>query len=193
MPESNEEMWLESIKETVSSYREMILETIEQLSDQELVQRPGAEFNSVAVLLRHLSGNLQSRWTDFLTTDGEKPDRDRDREFMDWEGDRSSLMAYFEQGWTALESAIDSLNSDNLSQTILIRGESHSIPEAIMRSITHLSYHVGQISLIARMVHSGQWKWLTIAPGGSSAHNESTWGTPASRSVLSNRPEGDES
>lgn len=129
MPESNEEMWLESIKETVSSYREMILETIEQLSDQELVQRPGAEFNSVAVLLRHLSGNLQSRWTDFLTTDGEKPDRDRDREFMDWEGDRSSLMAYFEQGWTALESAIDCIVIRRISPTyICLKFSAWSVP-----------------------------------------------------------------
>ena len=96
------EEWLRLLRSTVASYREMVDQTIEQLSDAELFARPAPGVNSVAVLLCHLGGNLQSRWTDFLTTDGEKPNRNRDTEFEDWDGDRESLLRYFDQGWKAL-------------------------------------------------------------------------------------------
>lgn len=176
--------WLQAISETVASYRRMIDGTVEQLTDAELHQRPSPGTNSVAILLRHLGGNLQSRWTEFLTTDGEKPTRDRDREFEDWDGDRASLLAYFDAGWNALTTAIAQLNDSNIDQPVFIRGERHTIAQALARSVTHLSYHVGQISLVARLVHSGEWRWLTIAPGQSSQHNANTWGSAASRSVF---------
>jgi len=159
--------------------------TIKQLTDDELFARPAPDINSVAIILRHLGGNLRSRWTDFLTTDGEKPDRNRDTEFLDWDGDRQSLMTHFNSGWGALETAIESLNDGNIDQRIQIRGESHTIPQALTRSITHITYHVGQIAIVARQVHTGNWQWLTIAPGDSSKFNEQTWGTSASRSVFS--------
>lgn len=178
--------WLTAIRETIDSYRKMIDATVAQLTDEELFTRPGPDLNSVAVLLRHLAGNLTSRWTDFLTTDGEKPDRDRDKEFEDWPGDRQSLLDYFDSAWHALTSAIETINDTNVETTIYIRGEAHTIPQALSRSITHLSYHVGQITMIARSVHQGQWNWLTIAPGQSSQHNQNTWGTSASRSVFGN-------
>lgn len=177
-------LWLVAIAETVSSYRRMIDATVEQLSDAELFARPRTDLNSVAVLLRHLGGNLQSRWTDFLTTDGEKESRDRDREFQDWQGDRDSLIAYFDQGWVALTSAIQQIDKSNLDQKICIRGEEHTIPQALARSVTHIAYHVGQIAIIGRMVHDGDWHWLTIAPGQSQKHNQATWGTSRSRSVF---------
>ena len=176
--------WIEAVSETVTSYRQMIDGCISQLSDTELGQRPAPGVNSVAIILRHLGGNLRSRWTDFLTTDGEKPDRDRESEFVEWDGDRNSLMQQFELGWETLTSAIQSLSDDNLSAAILIRGEPHTVPQALVRSITHLSYHVGQIAMIARAVHSGEWQWLTIKPGDSQQHNKSTWGTSASRSAF---------
>ena len=100
---------MDAVAETVSSYRRMIDATVEQLSDEELNVRPAPNINSVAVILRHLGGNLRSRWTDFLTTDGEKPDRDRDTEFLDWDGDRDSLIAHFDAGWDALTAAIQHL------------------------------------------------------------------------------------
>jgi uncharacterized damage-inducible protein DinB len=178
------QIWLAATRETVTSYRKMIDAAAQQLSDEEFFARPAPGLNSVAVILRHLGGNLLSRWTDFLTTDGEKPDRDRDREFEDWPGDRDSLINYFDTGWQALTSALASIDDSNIHQTIFIRGESHTIPYAITRSITHLSYHVGQLVMIARTIHSGQWNWLTIAPGSSAQHNEQTWGTSASRSVF---------
>ena len=175
--------YLNAIKQTADSYRSMIDGTVAQLSDDEFFRRPDDGINSVAVLLRHLGGNLQSRWTDFLTTDGEKPNRDRDLEFQDWEGDRESLLAFFDSGWRAMTNAIEPLDESALSTKIKIRGESHTIAQALTRSIAHIAYHVGQIALIARIVHQGEWKWLTIAPGESARHNERTWGTTARRSV----------
>ena len=176
--------WIDTVRATISSYRKMIDATIEQLTDEELFLRPAPKINSVAVILRHLGGNLRSRWTDFLTTDGEKPDRDRDTEFQDWEGDRQSLISHFESGWRALVEAIESLDDENIRQTIQIRGESHTIPQALTRSLTHITYHVGQIAIVGRLVHRGEWKWLTVAPGASAQFNKDTWGTSASRSVF---------
>lgn len=178
------DQWIEAAAATVSSYRRMIDGAVSQLTDEELIARPGPDMNSVAVILRHLGGNLLSRWTDFLTTDGEKPDRDRDREFVDWDGDRDSLLAFFSTGWDALVNAIRQIDETSLSRPVFIRGERHTVAEALMRSLTHVAYHAGQIVLIARMVHDGEWKWLTIPPGGSQQHNKQTWGTQASRSVL---------
>ena len=175
------------MRETVSSYRRMIDATINQLTDAELCARPTPDVNSVAVILRHLGGNLRSRWTDFMTTDGEKPDRDRDSEFLDWDGDRNSLLQYFDSGWDAIVSALETIDDKNIDTTIHIRGEPHSIPQALARSVAHLTYHVGQIAMIARMVHDGDWQWLTIAPGSSAEHNNKTWGTEASRSIFSDR------
>lgn len=169
----------------------MIDATVVQLSDAELFSRPGTEFNSVAVILRHLGGNLRSRWTDFLTTDGEKPDRNRDTEFQDWEGDRASLLGYFDSGWRKFESVFDQLDDTNIEQVIYIRGESHTIPQALNRSLTHVAYHAGQIAIVARMVHAGDWKWLTIAPGTSAKFNKDAWGTSASRSVFADDKDAD--
>ena len=178
------ELWIAAINETIAGYRRMIDATIDQLSDEELNASPADGINSVAINLRHLGGNLQSRWTDFLTTDGEKPTRDREQEFARWDGDRASLLAYFDAGWSCLTAAIDQLNHDNISTTVYIRGEQHSIPLAVIRSISHLSYHVGQILMVSRMVHRGDWNWLSIAPGQSQQHNDQTWGTAASRSTF---------
>jgi len=183
MPQADN-IWIDAVRETVSSYRRMIDAAVEQLTDEELQQRPAEGMNSVAVILRHIGGNLQSRWTDFLATDGEKPCRDRDTEFVDWDGDRASLIKYFDGGWACLTSAIEQINEANLATPIYIRGEKHSIPQALERSITHTAYHVGQIVMIARMVHVGEWKWLTISPGKSEQHNQQTWGTSGSRSAF---------
>ncbi len=178
------QLWIDAIGETVAGYRRVIDATVEQLTDDELHARPSPGVNSVAIILRHLGGNLQSRWSDFLTTDGEKPSRDREHEFAPWDGDRDSLLAYFDEGWTRLIEAIDQISDDNISAPIFIRGEKHSIPQAIARSISHIAYHVGQILLVSRMVHQGEWNWLTIAPGQSQLFNERTWGTAASRSTF---------
>jgi uncharacterized damage-inducible protein DinB len=187
MGSSPSSLWLSTIRATVVSYRQMIDGITGQLTDAELFARPAAGINSVAVILRHLGGNLRSRWTDFLTTDGEKPDRDRNAEFTDWDGDRQSLMDHFERGWKAFEQALETIDDENASETILIRGEPHTVAQALARSVAHLAYHVGQIAIIARTVHRGQWLLLTVAPVASALHNERTWGTAASRSIFADQ------
>jgi uncharacterized damage-inducible protein DinB len=176
--------WIAAVKANIASYRRMIDEAVSQLSDSELFARPQPEFNSVAIILRHLGGNLHSRWTDFLTSDGEKPNRDRDSEFLDWQGDRSSLLAHFDAGWAKLTAAVEQLDATMIGQPIFVRGEQHTVADALLRSLMHTSYHVGQIVMIARLVHSGEWRWLSIPPGQSALHNKQSWGTPASRCTL---------
>jgi uncharacterized damage-inducible protein DinB len=173
--------WIIATLETIDSHRRLIEGAIEQLTDEELRRRPADGVNSVAVIMRHLAGNLLSRWTDFLTTDGEKPTRNRDAEFEDWPGDRAALLRYFNVAWQVWRSTVESLTSDDLAKSVTIRGESHTVPLAIERSLTHTAYHAGQIMLVARLVHDGNWQWLTIRPGGSRQHNEQTWGAAASR------------
>jgi hypothetical protein len=175
------EPWINATVETIDSHRRLVDGALQQLTDEEFFGRKAKGINSVAVILRHLGGNLLSRWTDFLTSDGEKPNRNRDSEFDDWPGDRASLMAFFDSGWQVWRNSIESLTAAELTKTVTIRGEPHSVPLAIQRSLTHTAYHVGQIMLIARLIHEGDWQWLTIRPGGSQQHNQQTWGTPASR------------
>ncbi len=177
-------IWLTSLKSTVESHRRMIDAAVSQLTDEELSRHPAPGVNSVAVILRHLGGNLRSRWTDFLSSDGEKPDRHRDQEFEDWDGDRASLMAYLDDGWGCLEAALDQLSDETVTAEIMIRGEPHTVPLACWRSVTHLAWHVGQIVMVARMVHDGEWTWLTIAPGQSEQHNQQNWGSPSARSTF---------
>ena len=183
MSESHE-LWMAAIDETIAGYRRVIDATVSQLTDDEFFAAPAEGVNSVAIVLRHLGGNLQSRWTDFLTTDGEKTTRDRDTEFAQWDGDRESLSAYFDDGWSCLTSSMSQITEQNIGTPIYIRGEQHTIPQAVARSATHISYHVGQTLIIARMVHQGDWDWLTVAPGTSQEFNKQTWGTAAARSTF---------
>jgi uncharacterized damage-inducible protein DinB len=188
MTQQHGNAWIAAVLETIDSHRRLAEGAIAQLTDEELTRRPAAGVNSVANIMRHIAGNLISRWTDFLTTDGEKPTRHRDAEFEDWPGTRKTLERHFFVGWQIWRTTIESLTADDLTKTVAIRGEPHSVPLAIERSLTHTAYHVGQILLIARLVHSGDWNWLTVRPGGSQQHNEQTWGTAASRGAAGNVP-----
>lgn len=126
--------------------------------------------------MKHVAGNLASRWTDFLTTDGEKPDRNRDGEFVDSFASRPELLALWEHGWTQLLTTLRRLKPEDLEKTVTIRGEPHSVPLAMERSLGHTCYHIGQIVLLAR-IHAGpNWKTLTIPRGGSQQYNQSNWG-----------------
>src|SRR3954469_18769018 len=149
--------WTDASIQTIDSHRRMVDGAVQQLTDEEFFGRKAEGINSVAVILRHLGGNLLSRWTDFLTSDGEKPTRNRDSEFEDWLGDRASLMAFFDSGWQACRNSIVSLGEEEFVKIIKIRGEPHTVPLAIQRSLTHTAYHAGQIMLIARLVHDGNW------------------------------------
>jgi len=151
-------------------YKVLADRAIAQLDDQEFFRRPAAHVNPVALIVKHLGGNLVSRWTDFLTTDGEKPSRDRDGEFLLTEQDtRANLLAAWERGWKALFDTLESLGDSDLEKSVTIRGESHRIPEALLRGLAHVAYHTGQILYLVRL-----WRpespWLTIAPGQSRKH-----------------------
>ena len=123
---------------------------IEQVSDDEFFRQIDEESNSLAVIVKHIAGNARSRWRDFLNSDGEKPDRNRDTEFETMEDTRESLMEFWESGWRTVFDALEPLTADDLAKTVTIRGEPHTVVEAINRQLTHYSYHVGQIVFLAK-------------------------------------------
>lgn len=138
-----------------------------QLPDDKLHLPLDPNTNSIAVIMKHVSGNLQSRWTNFLTEDGEKPWRQRDDEFVDTFIIRQDLLDYWELGWRVLFTTLEQLLPDDMCKTVMIRGEPHSVPLAIQRSLAHVSYHVGQIILVARVLAGDHWNTITIPRGGS--------------------------
>lgn len=139
---------------------------VEKVPDAKLHVTLDGNTNSIAVIMKHVAGNLISRWTEFLTTDGEKPGRNRDEEFVDSFGSRADLLEVWERGWTCLLTTLKNLTTEDLGKTVLIRGESHSVPLALERSLGHTCYHIGQIVQVAR-IHAGEhWKTLTIPRGG---------------------------
>ena len=133
-----------------------------QVSDQQLVTVLDAEANSIAVIVKHMAGNMRSRWTDFLTSDGEKPDRNRDTEFDEPPATREALLALWEQGWECLFSAFEPLSEPDLQRTVAIRGEAHSVMQAINRQVAHYAYHCGQIVLLAKHFQHAEWNSLSI-------------------------------
>ena len=153
------------------NYKKLAERAIEQVSDEEFFATIDEEANSIALIVKHIAGNLRSRWTDFLTTDGEKPDRNRDTEFEVIEDTRESLTKYWDDGWQILFDAIEPLTEEDFSKTVTIRGQPHSIVEAINRQLTHYSYHIGQIVLLAKHFRSSEWKTLSIAKNRSAEFN----------------------
>jgi hypothetical protein len=149
---------------------------IAQLPDEKLHVALDPNTNCVAVIMKHVAGNLLSRWTDFLTSDGEKPWRNRDDEFVDSFARRADLLDYWERGWNRLFETLGSLMPGDLGKTVLIRGEPHSVPLAIHRSLAHCGYHVGQIILIARILAGDNWQTITIPRGKSATFNQTVWG-----------------
>lgn len=144
-----------------------------QLDDDDFFRKPGEHSNSIAVIVKHLAGNLRSRWTDFLTSDGEKPSRDRDAEFVIASHDtRSNLLAAWSQAWSVVFEALASLQESDWEKVVRIRGEEHTVLQAIHRSLTHAAYHVGQIVYLARLLKTDGWKWITIPPGESKKHGK---------------------
>src|SRR3954470_3452999 len=149
---------------------------VAQLPDDKLHVALDPNTNCIAVIIKHVAGNLLSRWTDFLTTDGEKPWRDRDDEFVDTFTTRAELLAYWESGWQRLFDTLAALTPAHLAPTVTIRGEPHSLPLALQRSLAHCAYHTGQILLIARVLAGEKWTTVTIPHGGSAGFNERVWG-----------------
>ncbi|MFT3742689.1 MAG: DUF1572 family protein [Pyrinomonadaceae bacterium] len=151
--------------------RQMAERAIEQVGDEDFFALIDPEANSIALIVKHLAGNLRSRWTNFLTTDGEKSDRNRDAEFEIVEDSRESLMQFWEAGWKILFDNIEPLTVEDFSRTVTIRGEPHTVVEAINRQLTHYAYHVGQIVLLAKHFKSADWKTLSIAKNRSAEFN----------------------
>ncbi len=166
------ENYLEDALRQLRKHKNLADRAIAQISDEQLFETLGAETNSIATVMKHLAGNMRSRWTDFLTTDGEKPDRQRDREFELQETDtRQSLLAAWEAGWDRAIGTISAIGWNDLESSVTIRGETHTVVEAINRQLTHYAYHVGQIVLLARHFAGDAWQWLSI-PKGKSAEYE---------------------
>jgi hypothetical protein len=149
---------------------------VAQVPDDKLHVALDENTNSISVIMKHIAGNLTSRWTDFLTMDGEKPWRNRDDEFVDSFSNRAELLEFWERGWACLLTTLKTLKPEDLGKTVLIRGEPHSVPLALQRSLGHTCYHIGQIVQVAR-IHAGKhWNTLTIPRGGSDQFNKAHWG-----------------
>jgi len=160
--------YMDDILFSLRKQKEFAEKAIRQVSDECFFKKPGEHSNSIAIIIKHISGNLASRWTDFLTTDGDKPWRDRDGEFLAGSQDtRANLLAAWEKAWSILFESLAGLHEADLLKKVTIRGEEHTVLQAIHRSMNHTSYHVGQIVYLARVLTKEGWEWLTIPPGQS--------------------------
>ena len=159
--------YLKVIKQRFRSVKELGDKSLQQLSADDIHWTLNKYSNSVAIIVKHLSGNMISRWTDFLTTDGEKPDRNRDKEFENELSSKQSVVSSWEKGWSVLFEAIDALSEEDLLKIIHIRGEGHTVIDAIERQMAHYSNHVGQIVYIGKQLKGGRWESLSIPKGKS--------------------------
>jgi len=152
-------------------YKKLGEQAMAQASDEALLATPDPESNSIAIIVKHLAGNMRSRWTDFLTSDGEKPDRYRDAEFESAPRTRAEILALWESAWKIVFDSLAPLTDEDLGRTIRIRGERHSVMQAINRQLAHYAYHIGQIVYIAKHYSADRWKALTIPRGKSADFN----------------------
>jgi hypothetical protein len=153
-------------------YKRLAERAMEQVTDAQLFATLDPEANSIAIIVKHMVGNMRSRWTDFLSTDGEKPTRDRDSEFVEPPATRKALMDAWESGWACLFRALEPLSETDLGRTITIRGEAHSVTQAINRQVAHYPYHVGQIVLLAKHCAQDRWQSLTVPKSKSREFNQ---------------------
>jgi hypothetical protein len=152
-------------------YKKVAELAMEQVTDEQLTATIDAESNSIAIIVKHMSGNMRSRFTDFLTTDGEKPDRDRDSEFTDPPATRKALLEAWEDGWGRVFQALEPLSEKDLGRTITIRGEAHSVMQAVNRQVAHYGLHIGQIVMLAKHFACDRWKSLSVPKARSAEFN----------------------
>ena len=152
-------------------YKKLGEDAMAQVTDAELCLTLDGEMNSIAQIVKHMAGNMRSRWTDFLTTDGEKPDRKRDSEFVEPPAARAELMRVWEEGWDAVWRALGPLSEIDLARTVTIRGENHSVMQAINRQVAHYPYHIGQIVMLAKHFRGEQWRSLSVPRNKSAEFN----------------------
>jgi Protein of unknown function (DUF1572) len=163
--------YLEDSLTLFRAYKQLAERAIEQVSDEQLFIALDEESNSIAIIVKHMAGNMRSRWTDFLTTDGEKPDRNRDSEFVDPSATRAALLQVWEEGWACVFGAIEPLTDADLGRRITIRGEAHSVMQAVNRQVAHYAQHVGQIVLLAKHFAGAGWKSLSVPRNRSAEFN----------------------
>lgn len=172
------EGYLSGVKKQFEYYRVLGDKTMAQLSEKQLFYKFHEEANSIATIVKHLNGNMLSRWTDFLTTDGEKEWRKRDGEFEDDIKNKEGVLKLWNEGWNCLFAALNELTDNDLEKEIFIRNMGHTVAEAINRQLAHYPYHVGQIVFIGKMIKETEWKSLSIAKGASKAYNKEKFSKP---------------
>jgi hypothetical protein len=163
--------YIQDSLEVSRAYKRLAERAMEQVTDEQLFAVLDPEANSIAIIVKHMAGNMRSRWTNFLTTDGEKADRDRDREFADPAATRAELSAQWEDGWGRVFAAIEPLTDADLERTVTIRGEAHSVMQAINRQVAHYALHIGQIVFLAKHLGSDHWKSLSVPRNQSAEFN----------------------
>jgi uncharacterized damage-inducible protein DinB len=163
--------YVEDSLEVFRYYKNLAERAMDQVTDEQLFATLDGESNSIALVVKHMAGNMRSRWTDFLTTDGEKANRDRDSEFVDPPATRKALLQLWENGWALVFQAIEPLSDQDLSRTVTIRGESHSVMQAINRQVAHYAHHVGQIVMLAKHLAHDRWQSLSIPRNRSTEFN----------------------
>ncbi len=170
--------YLDSVKKQFKYYKLLGDKTFAQLPDDKLFWQYNDDSNSIATIVKHIWGNMLSRWTDFLTTDGEKVWRDRDAEFENDIGSRQELLEKWEEGWACVFKALEPLTADDLNKTIYIRNQEHTVIDAISRQLAHYAYHIGQIVYLGKMLAEKGWTSLTIPKGQSDAFNAEKFSKP---------------
>ncbi|OSY89409.1 hypothetical protein WH52_01890 [Tenacibaculum holothuriorum] len=163
--------YLTSVKKQITYYKSLGDKTFEQLTEEQLFWQKNKQSNSIAIIIKHIAGNMLSRWTNFFTEDGEKPWRNRDDEFVNTFKDKDEMLAYWEKGWNCFLGAINSLQPDDLERIIYIRNQGHTVTEAINRQICHYPYHIGQIVFLGKMLINDEWKSLSIPKNASKQYN----------------------
>jgi hypothetical protein len=163
--------FLQSAVKRLSYYKDLGDKTFAQLSDADFHYQPDDASNSIAIIIQHMAGNMLSRWTDFLTSDGEKEWRNRDTEFEEQQLTKAQLITFWDKGWTCCLEAIKNLTEEDLLKTITIRSEGLQVADAINRQLSHYPYHVGQIIYLGKLIRSGNWQNLSVPKGHSDAYN----------------------
>jgi Protein of unknown function (DUF1572) len=153
-------------------YKNLAERAMEQVTDEQLFAALDGEMNCIAIIVKHLAGNMRSRWMDFLVSDGEKPDGKRDTEFENPPATRAAVMKMWDDGWNCVFTALEPLSDADIGRTVMVRGESHSVMQAISRQLAHYSYHCGQIVFLAKHLQARQWKALTVPRGKSEEFNQ---------------------
>ena len=173
--------YLPSIIKQFEYYQSLGDKTFSQVDDESLFWQPNTESNSIAMVVRHMHGNMLSRWTEFLTSDGEKEWRKRDEEFDNDLSNREDMLAKWQEGWECLYSAIRPLKTDDLEKIVYIRNMGHTVLEAINRQLAHYAYHVGQIIFLGKLIQDNQWQSLSIPKGQSKTYNRDKFNKPKER------------